>query len=487
MLYYIMSSYSSGAFGSASTYNFTGELFNDNYILIKKIGCGAFSAVWLAYSLKLKKCFAIKILNHEDYKSGMKEIDIFKYISKFKSQYIISMIDHFLIKYDENDHLCIVFELMVCSVYDLLKLCNKNGVVLPLTFVKKITYEILQAINLLHKNGIIHTDIKLENVLVSLEKGAPIRGIINSTNNILAIADFFNSNDINLSIMKNIRTLRNKKAGKGTSDLRKMSIKELVIDILKKMCTGESNNNNNDNHMSEKYRQNSHDDRSVGSSSSDNEDFKIHREDISSSSDDSDEDMGSYDDDHDDKVENKNKNFKFHNIEFDKISVKLADLGTCLKINNLKFKEIQTRHYRAPEVILKLKYNEKCDIWSVGCSLYELITGKLLFTPGEDNLVTCDRYHICQFIEKLGLIPNELLTESECYDVFFKKNGLVRGVPEIKINSAFEVIANKLNKNYNTTDKESMWILGLLCTMLEYNPAKRPSAEDCLTHIWFHK
>ena len=43
--------------------------------------------------------------------------------------------------------------------------------------------------------------------------------------------------------------------------------------------------------------------------------------------------------------------------------------------------EIQTREYRAPEILLGKPFNTRTDLWSVGCIAYELITGRYLFDP----------------------------------------------------------------------------------------------------------
>ncbi|XP_017698198.2 uncharacterized protein LOC103706777 isoform X2 [Phoenix dactylifera] len=60
---------------------------------------------------------------------------------------------------------------------------------------------------------------------------------------------------------------------------------------------------------------------------------------------------------------------------YSRCEVKVIDLGSsCFETDHL-CSYVQSRSYRAPEVILGLPYDEKIDIWSLGCILAELCTG----------------------------------------------------------------------------------------------------------------
>lgn len=65
--------------------------------------------------------------------------------------------------------------------------------------------------------------------------------------------------------------------------------------------------------------------------------------------------------------------------------LKLCDFGNAMFAGkNEVTPYLVSRFYRAPEIILGLQYDHPLDIWSVGCCLYELYTGKVLF-PGLTN------------------------------------------------------------------------------------------------------
>ncbi|CAI7866874.1 unnamed protein product [Closterium sp. NIES-54] len=57
--------------------------------------------------------------------------------------------------------------------------------------------------------------------------------------------------------------------------------------------------------------------------------------------------------------------------------VKVIDIGSSCFTTDHLCSYVQSRSYRAPEVILGLPYGPKIDIWSLGCILAELCSGQV--------------------------------------------------------------------------------------------------------------
>ncbi|XP_018477785.1 uncharacterized protein LOC108848834 isoform X2 [Raphanus sativus] len=71
---------------------------------------------------------------------------------------------------------------------------------------------------------------------------------------------------------------------------------------------------------------------------------------------------------------------------YKKCAVKIIDLGSsCFRSDNLCL-YVQSRSYRAPEVILGLPYDEKIDLWSLGCILAELCSGSVSKRSSSDDI-----------------------------------------------------------------------------------------------------
>ncbi|ORX69264.1 kinase-like protein [Linderina pennispora] len=91
--------------------------------------------------------------------------------------------------------------------------------------------------------------------------------------------------------------------------------------------------------------------------------------------------------------------------------IKVIDLGSsCFEMERV-YTYIQSRFYRAPEVILGLQYGTGIDMWSLGCIVAELLTGYPLF-PGEN-----EREQLACIIEVLGPPPAYMIEQApRCSD-----------------------------------------------------------------------
>ncbi|RDY02047.1 Serine/threonine-protein kinase PRP4-like protein, partial [Mucuna pruriens] len=97
--------------------------------------------------------------------------------------------------------------------------------------------------------------------------------------------------------------------------------------------------------------------------------------------------------------------------------LKLCDFGNAMFAGkNEVTPYLVSRFYRAPEIILGLPYDHPLDIWSVGCCLYEIYTGKVLF-PGSTNNDML-RLHM----ELKGLFPKKMLRKGAFIEQHFDQD-----------------------------------------------------------------
>ena len=80
---------------------------------------------------------------------------------------------------------------------------------------------------------------------------------------------------------------------------------------------------------------------------------------------------------------------------------------------------MQTRNYRAPEVMFKFNWSYPDDVWSIGCVIVELANGKMLFNTHD----TID--HLNQICTAIGPIPDDLvqLIDENTYNELFHFDG----------------------------------------------------------------
>ena len=175
-------------------------------------------------------------------------------------------------------------------------------------------------------------------------------------------------------------------------------------------------------------------------------------------------------------------------------SLKIADLGSAIHIDDNEITDmLVSRFYRSPEIMLGIKGDYALDMWSIGCTLYEMYTGKILFTGGSNNQM------LKAIIECRGKIPNRLIKRSIYWPQHFEPDGtflsqeydsVTRKEVVRKLNMTRTVPAKELrtrlfanNKGLSTAEaKELNLFADLLDKCLQVDPARRISPNDALKH-----
>eukprot|EP00439_Symbiodinium_sp_Y106_P039600 s544_g4.t2 len=97
--------------------------------------------------------------------------------------------------------------------------------------------------------------------------------------------------------------------------------------------------------------------------------------------------------------------------------VKICDLGSAMELTEVEpTPYLVSRFYRAPEIVLAAKYSFPLDVFAMGCTLFELFTGKILF-PGKTNN---DMLRL--FMEVKGKLPNKLIKSGTVWKNHFDDN-----------------------------------------------------------------
>lgn len=156
----------------------------------------------------------------------------------------------------------------------------------------------------------------------------------------------------------------------------------------------------------------------------------------------------------------------------DSYDVKVIDFGSSCFIKERMYSYIQSRFYRAPEIILGINYGLEIDMWSFGCILAELYSGIPIF-PGED-----ETDQLFYMMEYLGIPSFNLLKISKKKRMFFNDDFTPKKIQ----NSRGKIRIQNTKKIYKFLHNSDPNLIDLVEKCLVWEPEKRIKPEEALLH-----
>lgn len=420
---------------------------NGRYTIVRKLGWGHFSTVWLArdnmYALPIfriaanwsrkKRHVALKVVRSAmQYKeTALDEIKLLERISTANPshpgrQHIVSLLDHFEHSGPNGDHICLVFEALGESVLSTVKRYDYRG--LPVHIVKQITKQVLLGLDYLHREcGVIHTDLKPENVLIAIDNTEEV------------IAESTSSEPGEMEPPRQWKTPQpprySSQADQQRTRPRRFVTRSQPLpspaSVVPKSFAAElsrvqqrdvsespplnglvSASNLQVNLRPKPSRENTADllERDLSDMSLD---YQLRKSQLAGSR-------------------------KRFSREMHTIKVKIIDVGNACWVSEHFTNDLQTRQYRAPEVILGAPWGASADVWSMSCmvhmqfqilvtylQVFELLTGEYLFDPKESRTYRKDEDHIAQMIELLGDFPARFIRSGMYSHEIFSSRGML--------------------------------------------------------------
>eukprot|EP00923_Selenidium_pygospionis_P012054 GHVN01020530.1.p1 GENE.GHVN01020530.1~~GHVN01020530.1.p1 ORF type:complete len:1425 (+),score=149.67 GHVN01020530.1:221-4495(+) len=299
------------------------------YQIVQRLGRGTFAQVVKCverqetHSGYTERKVALKIIKNKPayYTQGVLEVWLLHQIKTCldpSNRHLVRLEDFFVYR----NHLCIVFELLNKNLYDILKCRRFKG--LPISIVCDLTRQMLESLCLLQQAGVIHCDMKPENVVT----------MDSDSCSALKAAQARNTSEGSVSYTKMISPTSEAHGGNNGRADTGMTMTIEILEQVEECVT--------------------------------------------------------------------------------RPAVKVIDFGSARCQGQVAFSYIQSRFYRAPEVLMGLPYNDALDVWSLGCIAAELYTGLPIF-PGSSEFDQMKR-----ITDIMGFPPEWMIRKGKHGNFFFR-------------------------------------------------------------------
>ncbi|KAK4155789.1 Serine/threonine-protein kinase [Chaetomidium leptoderma] len=355
-----------------------GEVFQNTYQVVAKLGYGTASTTWLCHDLRRHRYVALKIFASRG-KQPAREIAALEHINlalaasqhvkHIGADSIRTLLNQFQISRPKSSrtHRCLVFDPLGAS----LAFCRKRvfGGRMSISMVKCVAFQILQALDFLHREAnLLHGDVQEDNIMFSVVEASEWRAVEDA---------------------------------------------EMVEPTPRKV-----------------YK-----------------DHAIH-------------------------------STRMSYLPPPKSPMVLCDFGEARFGSEAYSEHAMPDLYRAPEILLRIQWNEKIDIWALGLVLWRLVEGTNLFTNNEGGRWKSALPHMARMISLLGPPPQHLLDSNPATKVYFDKTG--------KLKKGHKIVETSLEAEATALEGETKAeFLRFLRRMLHWDQDERPSAQELLKDPWF--
>lgn len=348
-------------------------------------------------------------------------------------------------------HMVMVFEVLGENLLTVIRKFDHQGI--PLNIVKRVSKQILAGLDYMHRIcGIIHTDLKPENVLLGLDEEKMLERF-----SLKRLDSFKNtrkektlpegSSPSKIPLVKSLSDISLEKEDQSSAEVSSLKRSQVPDQSIKGKLEPPTKRSNSPKKIVKSSLEHESSDKSS----------KV-----------------------DAKLSRCSSNESIITSRLLQTNVKIADLGNACWVDHHFTSSIQTRQYRSPEAIIVADYDESTDLWSFACMVFELLTGDYLFDPSSSSKFGKDDDHLAQIWELVGDFPKNFALKGKYSLDFFNRKGQLRYIHKLKIWKLEDVLREK----YEFSNKEAKEAAEFLCPMLEIDPKKRPKAKEMLNHPW---